>query len=734
MNLSEFVAILEAKGFSPHKNGSGLTSKCPGHEDRNASLSVSEGTDGKVLLKCHAGCDFGSIVMALGLKPSDLFPAKEQTTRTSGSHSRIVAVYDYSDEEGRLVFQVVRLEPKSFRQRRPDPSSLDGWTWRVKETRRVPYRLPEVIEAVQAGHAIWIVEGEKDADALAKVGLTATCNPGGAGKWLPGFNSHFAGAHVVVIADKDQPGRAHAAQVAAGLKQVAGSVRVIEVPDFGGRACKDVSDFLAAGGSHLELVVLADDAPEWEAPSRDAAASAGDPLAELPEGTDAQRAKLFVDRFGPLLRFVPEWERWIVFEDGRWKSRNDGGLVRLSCVLACEVMSKSADIKGTSEDVRAELKRLAAISGSFASAAKVTSMATFARADPRVIIRPEDLDADPWLVGTPDGVIDLRTGTMHPHSPGNLVTKVLGTNFDPHAKAPTWEKFLARVIPDEGVRAYVQKAVGYSLTGVTTEHHFVFLHGIGHNGKSTFVETIFDLFGTYAGRAAETLLYETRRGDTPPDVIAEIAGVRFLAGCETREGARLNEGAIKDVTGGDTLRGARKYEHGFAFRPVAKLWIAGNHRPAIRGNDDGIWRRVRMVNFPVQIPAGERDAGLAGKLRGELPGILNWAIAGCLRWQEEGLAPPESVVVAVQGYRADEDVLGEFLDDRTEQFGPSCATHRALFEAYQDWSGRSGVRYPLSSRILAQRLRERGWQDGKDPSGSLVWRGVRLCQSAGGAS
>ncbi len=446
----------------------------------------------------------------------------------------------------------------------------------------------------------------------------------------------------------------------------------------------------------------------------------------LPDGSDAHRASRFVGRFSELLRFVPEWDRWLVFEGGRWKTRDDGGLIRFSCQLSGEILASASSIVGDSRQVQDEVKRLTAEAGNYAGSAKVFSMATFAKADHRVIIRPEDADADPWIVGAPNACLDLRTGNVIEHSPSRLVTRFLGCDIDPKATAPTWAAFLDRVVPDTEVRHWLQKAAGYSLSGLTQEHHFCFLYGNGANGKSTFLETLSAALGDYAGRAAESLLYANERGATPPDVIAEIAGVRLLVGAETKEGARLNEGTVKDLTGGDTLRGARKYEHGFKFRPVAKLWVAGNHRPAIQGADHGIWRRVRLIGFPVEIPLEAQDAELGNKLLAELPGVINWMAEGFRNWQREGLRPPESVQAAVAEYRSDEDVLGDFLDQRIEAFTWGSIPMSELYKQYQRWAEESGIRSPLSDKMLARRLRDRRWQDGKGTAGQRVWRGVKF--------
>lgn len=224
---------------------------CPAHNDRSPSLSVNRGNKG-VVLKCQAGCDTTEILRRLNLSMSDLFDEERN------GKPDIVATYDYVDEEGRLLFQVVRMVPKDFRQRRP---AGDGWEWRIADTRRVLYRLPRVLEAVQRGYTVFVVEGEKDVHAVEAVGETATCNAGGAGKWRDEYARMLADAEVVVVADKDEAGRKHARQVAASLDGIAASVVVAEA-----REGKDVADHLAAGYT-LEQLVLASAEPTTEEPS-----------------------------------------------------------------------------------------------------------------------------------------------------------------------------------------------------------------------------------------------------------------------------------------------------------------------------------------------------------------------------------------------------------------------------------------------------------------------------------
>ncbi len=270
---------------------SGWAARCPAHEDVNASLSVAEGRDGRILLKCFAGCSFDAICTALGVRKRDLF----QDDHPQPERARLVKTYDYTDPAGKLLFQVVRFDPKDFRQRRPDPAKPGAWTWNLNGQERVLYRLPDVIRAKTAGRAVFIVEGEKDADALAQKGLCATCNAGGAGKWQPGYSDTLAGAKVCIIPDKDGPGRNHAALVQAALTGKAAFVQVVELPDRNGRKVKDAFDWTDAGGTVEELREIVRTAPAWTPPAKEptspppagAGETDGKPAVILPVGAQS---------------------------------------------------------------------------------------------------------------------------------------------------------------------------------------------------------------------------------------------------------------------------------------------------------------------------------------------------------------------------------------------------------------------------------------------------------------
>ena len=273
MNAANPVDGVLARLKGVKRSGSGWTGRCPAHEDGDPSLSIGTGADGRVLLNCHRGCSPESIVAAMGLELRDLFPESDRRPGPNGAD--LVCAYDYRDANGRLLFQVVRYFPKTFRQRRPD--GIGGWAWSVADIERVLYRLPDVTRAVADGATVYVTEGEKDADRLASVGLAATCNAGGAGKWEPQFTAALAGASVAILPDNDEPGREHAAAVAARLAAAGCEVRVVELPGLPAKG--DVSDWLDAGGAVDELRQLVQKAPVWQDPD---ALPRAVPIGELP--------------------------------------------------------------------------------------------------------------------------------------------------------------------------------------------------------------------------------------------------------------------------------------------------------------------------------------------------------------------------------------------------------------------------------------------------------------------
>jgi putative DNA primase/helicase len=341
-------------------------------------------------------------------------------------------------------------------------------------------------------------------------------------------------------------------------------------------------------------------------------------------------------------------------------------------------------------------------------------------------VAPDALDAGSWLLNVENGTLDLRTGELRPHRRDDLITKIAAVDHDSRATCPTWLAFLDRVLGgSQELAAFLQRAIGYSLTGEATEQVLFLLYGTGANGKSTFLETARALLGEYAIQASfDTFL--AKQDVSREHALARLRGARFVSGSEAEAGARLNEVLVKTLTGGDAVTARFLYREFFEYEPRFKVFLAANHKPTIKGSDHAIWRRIRLVPFTVTIPEQERDPKLREKLRAELPGILNWALEGCLAWQREGLGEPPEVKDATAEYREDMDTLAPFITERCETFPDSRGGSTELYKAYATWSGANGEK-PMSQTSFSLRLNERGFERKRSGgNGNRVWFGIGL--------
>jgi putative DNA primase/helicase len=357
-------------------------------------------------------------------------------------------------------------------------------------------------------------------------------------------------------------------------------------------------------------------------------------------------------------------------------------------------------------------------------------MIELAGAQSAIAAMPQIFDADPYLLNVSNGAIDLRTGQFRLAQKEDYLTKQAGAAYIREARCPRWVAFLNQIFAgDESLISFFQHAVGYSLTGATVEQVLFFLYGTGRNGKSTATETLQALLGDYAQHAPSALFVADRHGREPEKEIARLVGSRLVIGSEIEEGAKLAESRVKDLTGQDTLTGRFLYSSPFDFKPTHKLWIFGNHKPDVSGSDLGIWRRMRVIPFSVKIEESQIDKELSSKLLAELPGILNWAIAGCAMWKKNGLQTPSVIRAATSEYKDEEDELGEFIEDRCTIGEQAEVTRRDLHQAYLNWARDRGTKVPMKPKAFAKRLRSRGGIfEGK--SGVTLWRGLSLRDAA----
>lgn len=437
--------------------------------------------------------------------------------------------------------------------------------------------------------------------------------------------------------------------------------------------------------------------------------------------TDLGNAERLVLDHEADLRFVPG-AGFHVWEGKRWRPDDDGEVVRRAkdTVRRTRVESASLDDSGD----RDALWKWANTSE---TAARIDSMVKLARSDSTVIARAEVLDRESFLLNVENGTIDLRTGNMREHRRGDLLTKYAPVVFDPDANCPTWTAFLETVFDgDRSLIDFTQKAVGYTLTGDTREQCLFFMHGEGGNGKTTFLNVVRALLGDYAEIAPSGSIL-AKRPDAIPNDLAALRGARLVTTSETREGAKLDEVLVKDATGGDPLRVRFLHREWFTYQPAFKLWVAGNHRPRIRGGDDGIWDRIRLVPCIVRIRGSAlEDKTMQRRLFAELPGVLAWAIEGCLRWQRDGLGTPPKVSDATRAYREAQDTYTLFIESRCLRDAGAVTPFSTLRAAYAEFCRENDLE-AIDGIVLAQRLDGDGFASKRaGHGGQRVREGIRL--------
>jgi P4 family phage/plasmid primase-like protien len=428
--------------------------------------------------------------------------------------------------------------------------------------------------------------------------------------------------------------------------------------------------------------------------------------------TSLGNSERLVDTFKDDLAHVHELG-WLVWSGARWRMDPGAYLVQRMAKRVVQALHEEAQRRmDEAEDKEAmvEAVRLMRFAMACESFAKLEEMAKLAR---EVLYRePQEFDAHAMLFNVQNGTIDLTTGAMRPHDRADLITQLSPVTYDPKATAPTWERFIAEIMlgrPD--LIAFLQRLVGYALTGDVAEEIFVVLYGGGSNGKTKFLETLRGLLGPdYARQCPVGTLLQKRDsagGGSPSPDVARLRGARLATAVEPEKGRSLAEGVIKGMTGGDTQTARYLFRDFFEFRATFKLMLATNHKPKVPGGTLGMWRRIKLVPFEATFQGGNRDNQMGQKLLGELPGILNWAIAGTREWLARGLDEPAEVRQATEEYRQEEEVLGDFWSESCT-FGPKLQVlSRALIEAYQRWCVTNGEK-PLSTTAFGKLLTERG--------------------------
>jgi putative DNA primase/helicase len=441
-----------------------------------------------------------------------------------------------------------------------------------------------------------------------------------------------------------------------------------------------------------------------------------DPLPGEP-WTELGHARRLIRVYGDRLRYVPAWNRWLVWDGKRWAHDTTGQAPRWMKVIARRL---TTDALATEDDQKR--KALVALARRGESASGVRGALTLAGTEHEIVVTPDDLDADPYLLNCPNGTLDLRTAQVRGHDPADLITKLAGASYDPHATGPGFAKFLERVQPDPAMRSYLARLLGCSLEGRVTEHILPIFSGTGANGKSTLIGAVLAALGDY-GNAADPDLLTARSFDAHPTGTADLFGMRLAVLHETDQGRRLAEATVKRLTGGDRIKARRMREDFWSFEPSHTFVMLTNHRPLIGGTDEGIWRRIKLVPWEVEIPPDEQDEGLADRLRLEAAAVLAWLAAGYRDWHEHSLADPDQVTKATASYREESDALARFLGARCMDHGSVGSSE--LFTAWKAWCADEGEE-PGTQTALASALLARGYDKYKDSAGRMRWRSLGL--------
>lgn len=724
--------------------------KCPCHDDHDPSLTITETSDGKLLVHCFVCKEPNmatKVAHAVGIPVAYLFPpapagvlTKTKSKKSRPSSAKRIADYVYRYADGAIAFRVVRWEwmedgrkKKTFEQQRPNGEG--GWISGTKNVTRVIYHLPELLRS-PVENTVFVVEGEKKVEALEQWGLTATCNAGGAGKWLAAYSQSFRGRDVVILPDNDSPnpetgvrtGEEHAKTVAKSLQGIAKRVRILALPNLPPKG--DICDWIAAGHGKDELLALVDqvkeDASEVAASDRPQIGVVKGENVELPPlsvlredaRTDIANGKRLVQASTETIRYVGAWKKWIIWDGTRWKIDISNEIYRRAHDVINRLWEEGRIIQ---QDIsESQLNAIRCFAKYSANGQGIERMVKRASELKEIQIETTELDCRPLTLNCVNGTVNLETGELSPHDPKQMLTQLCHTTFDPQATCPVWEHFLSSIFGGKSdLVCYIQRLCGYWATGIVREQILPIMHGVGANGKTTFINVILSVLGReYTMKSVPDLLM-AKPMNTHPTEKADLYGKRFVVVSETDEGRKLSESVVKELTGAERIRARRMREDFWEFDPTHKLALVTNHKPLVTGNDHGIWRRLRLIAFdqtfwnPDANESGpdhlRQDKRLPEKLAEESSGILTWIVKGAIEFLRQGEEAANEVGEHTKEYRASLDTIGQFIDEMCIVGPGNKIGSSELYRAYKSWAESEGF-YAYSQTRFGSAMTDRQFQ------------------------
>jgi putative DNA primase/helicase len=746
------VILPKLEGVSPGASERQWTACCPAHEDAKQSLGVALGSDDRVLVKCYAGCTFKAIATAMGLESKDFFPAGREKadegvtvgrlafdkklpdgwlrsvvglTDLGGVGDRHVGI-PYRDRDGVTLFIRTRHAVRA----------KDG-TKQPKGTKLKPYGLWRLKDsATTSGGRMIVVEGETDCWALWHHGYAAIGIPGADAMSTVTAEIVSGFTNVYVWRETDEAGKKFSINAAERLSGIPGVTVLVMSADGIKDPCEMHQRFDTTFNATFDAAIAAAKPPEHATtpakgrplilpPSNVPEPTPGTPQPSFPL-TDYGNAERFSWQYARDVRYVWHGDKsgeWFAWDGKRW-SRNCMPRVSQMAMNTVRSIYKETEL----EDDATKRQAVGAHAMKSESWQASQSLLRHAATLKSVAASIEHFDCERFFFTVQNGTIDLTTGKLHEHKQTHYGTHLSPVSYDADAKCPTWDRFLRIVFskdPDVAGGAinndlinFMQRMLGYCLTGDVSEHFLSIFWGDGANGKSTLLNVMADILGSgYAAKAPQGLLMKKHNEEHPTELTV-LQGARFVYASETSRGARLSEELVKDLTSGEKITARRMRMDFYSFDPTHKLILCTNHMPRISETDDGIWRRVRLVPFrarfwnPDSDSVGpdhlKQDKSLGERLKREYPGILNWLIEGALLWRESGMSVPESVKRETDNYRAEEDTFGQFVSEallKTNSAPPLLL--KTLCEKYRTWCESQNTQ-PMNNRNVASELRRRG--------------------------
>ena len=773
---------------------SGYLMRCPGHTDTYPSLRLWIGEDRKARLTCRAGCATQDVVAATGLVWKDLFdvegdidpvPAErpalvgisgtaqlrtwlDSLSTTRGWAGRYAATrfgigdadadrlgLRFQDEGGetrpfvsqsfarfpRLVVPLLDFSGVARGAQGRDLSGECPGRWlsltNLPGQRWAPYGAFRG----EAGYPVTIVtEGPGDGLTALSVGYDVVMVRGAALVSSPELMAELAegmrGTQVIVAGDNDSAGTAFNRKLAEGLAPHGFEVYQLRLPDLGNKT--DQTDWLAASGEAFAAELhsaVAEAVPVRRASEADHAAVS----AELSEatGADIVSREQGVEAGRILAQLIERYGESDAMNAHALVAWTDG---RIKYAPALGFLTWNGKVWQRSEvKVRQEIHRMGAAlvfagklaeSRGFTMTTRIDALMTELRSVPSVYVETDAFDNRPDLLSFANGTVELRTGRLRPHSQNDLLTYCLGIDYVADAAAPRWEAFLAEIFPeDPELVPYVQRLAGYGITGRTDEQCFAVLWGKGANGKSVLTDTLSSVFGNITKTTPFATFEEKKNGGIPND-IASLRGARYVMASEGESGTPMSEAVLKRVTGKDMVSARFLRQEFFEFKPTFLLMLATNHKPKFRGQDEGLWRRVKMIPFKRWFAPHERDHDLDKKLAAEAEGIAAWTVRGAQAWYRDGLCDPASIVSATREYKETSDTLAGFFpgvlvaDDAARMDGAEA------YNSYREWCEAEGLKPSevWSRKAFYGALEERGIQRTRVAKG-MALVGIRLADA-----